>query len=77
MTRVEDRTIESIDIDSRVRERIPFDEGDAVMLVQMSAVGAWIEKPNDHTSLSGKLHSDEKTFAFSEGIREGRIILEE
>jgi len=77
MTQVETRTIESIDIDSRVRERIPFDEGDTVKLVTKDALGAWIEKPNEHTSLTGKLHSDDKTLAFSEGIRDGRITLTE
>jgi hypothetical protein len=77
MTQVETRTIDSIDIDIRVRERIPFDEGDTVKLVTQDALGAWIEKPNKHTSLMGKLHSDDKTLAFSEGVRDGRIILSE
>jgi len=76
MTEVETRTIDSIEIDNRVRQRVPFAEGDTVWVFQKKALGAWIEKPNSDTVLSGSLHSDGDTFAFSEGIRDGRISLE-
>lgn len=75
MTKVRTRTIDSIDIDSRVRGRVPFDEGDVVKLVTKEAGFDAIRTRDHTTSLTGKLHSDDKTFAFSEGIRDGRITL--
>jgi hypothetical protein len=75
MTQVETRTIDSIDIDSRVRERIPFDEGDTVKLVTKEAGFDAIRSRDQMDSLTGKLHSDDETFAFSEGIRDGRMTL--
>jgi hypothetical protein len=73
MTRLEEVTIDSIDIDNRVQERVPFDEGDTVTLRVKAAVGASLWQGDDF--LTGKLHSNDTTFAFSEGIRDGRIEL--
>lgn len=68
----ETRTIVSTDVDSR--DSIPFDEGDEVTLTDKPACGAWIRANGE--SLVGKLHSDDKTFVFQQGIRTNELTLE-
>jgi hypothetical protein len=66
--------VKEVDCDSRVIDRVPFEEGDTVTLRQKPAVGTFLWGEND--SLSGKLHSDGKTFVYSEGIRSVEITVE-
>jgi len=61
---MEEREIESIEVDPRDADKIPFDEGDTVILQDEPATGAYLI--SETHSMTGKLHSDEKTFvAFS------------
>ena len=54
------KKIESIKVDSRDADKIPFDEGDTVTLQDKPAAGAYLS--SETHSMTGKLHSDEKTF---------------